>query len=325
MPRPQNIPPPTRIAPQLVTLAATPPPGDWRYENKLDGYRMLTRIDHGAVSIFTRNGHDWTSRLPTLAREFAALPLASAWLDGEVVAQDGEGRPVFHLVQAAFSSGSTEALTYFAFDLMYLNGADLRREPLERRRGRLRQLIEPTAQPHIRFSASFDANPRDLLASVCAMKMEGIVGKRAGSAYTSKRSGDWVKLKCSNRQEFIIVGFTRAGSEIGSLLIGLHDDDGRLLYAGRVQSGLDRRARVRLLHRLLPLALPEASASLPAIRKGLSINWVRPELVCEVRFAEITPKGRVRHAVFVALREGMAAESVSLESSTPAEPPDPKA
>lgn len=314
---------PEHISPQLVTLATNPPAGDWRFESKLDGYRLMTRIDPG-ITLFTRNGYDWTKRMPRLAKDLARLNVRSAWLDGEVIIQDDDGRPVFHLLQSAFSSGETDDLVYFVFDLLFLNGEDLRNLPLEDRRERLRTLIEGHSLNQVRYSESLDVDPRDLLASVCKMEMEGLVGKRAGSVYASERNGDWIKLKCNKRQEFVVVGYTRAAGGIGSLLIGLHDDAGDLVYAGRVQSGLSSRTQKELRPRLKLLERPTtALKAMPLLSKGLVVVWLEPELVCEVKFAEITPKGKVRHAVFQGMREDKPAAGISLESSTPEMPPVP--
>jgi bifunctional non-homologous end joining protein LigD len=304
---------PEQIQPKLVALASVPPAGDWLYEIKFDGYRFTARIRE-RVTLFTRNGHDWTNRLPRIAAELEQLELASAWLDGEVVAQDEDGRPIFHPLQGAFSSGQTDDLVFFVFDLLYLDGRDLRGKPIERRRALLQQLIERVPLEHVRFSEAFDVDPRDLLANVFAMGMEGVVGKRAGSPYTSERDGAWIKLKCHNRQEFVIVGYTRAAGGIGSLLIALHDEADELVYAGRVQSGLSGRKLAGLRARLGELQRDTCALEVvPTMRKGLSVVWLEPLLLCEVRFAEITPAGRVRHAVFQGLRDDKPAASIRRE------------
>jgi bifunctional non-homologous end joining protein LigD len=300
---------PLRIAPQLVTLVSAPPVGGWLYEIKFDGYRMMARIDQ-QITLLTRNGYDWTKRMPRLVQELQTLPVRTTWIDGEVIVQDDEGRPVFQPLQSAFSSGKTDDLIYFAFDLLFLNGKDLRSLAVEKRRVKLHRLIEDASLEHVRFSETFDVDPRDLLANVCAMQIEGIVGKRAGSFYASERNGNW--------QEFVILGYTRAAAGIGSLLIGLHDDDGNLTYAGRVQSGFDARTLTNLHPRLRALERSTSPLTIPPrLSKGLVVSWVDPVLVCEVKFAEITPKGKVRHAVFKGLREDKLAAGISLESSTP--------
>ncbi|MCE5993290.1 non-homologous end-joining DNA ligase [Pseudomonas sp. KCA11] len=312
--QPPTVPCPERIAPQLVTLVSRPPAGAWRYEIKYDGYRMLARID-GSVQLFTKNGYDWTDRMPLLAADLARLAVHSAWLDGEMVVQDDDGRPAFQALQSAFATRNTDHLVYVVFDLLYLNGVDLRGEPVEQRRKALADLLDDCPLDRVRLSDTLDADPAQLLANACRLKLEGIVGKRDGSRYSGERDGSWVKLKCGNRQEFIIVGYTRSSAGIGSLLLGLHDDDGRLVYAGRVKSGFSGRALDDLRSRLGPLvqATP-VLAHPPKLEKGLTVVWVAPEQVCEVKFSEITPSGKVRHAVFVALRDDKPAAGISLES-----------
>jgi|LNAP01.1.fsa_nt_gb bifunctional non-homologous end joining protein LigD len=325
MARAKTSPCPAKIAPQLVTLANTPPRGgNWLFELKWDGFRMMARFDQG-VRLFTRNGFDWTQRMPRLVKELETLNIVSAWIDGEVIIQDKDGRPVFQPLQSAFSSGKTDELMFFAFDLMHLNGRDMRSLPVEIRRERLRELIENTSLEHVRFSETLDVDPHHLLANVCKMEMEGIVGKRAGSPYASERNGDWIKIKCHHRQEFVVLGYTRAAAGIGSLLIGLHDDAGELIYSGRVKSGFDSRTLIELRARLGSLERAESVLKdRPQLTKGLDVVWLEPELVCEIKYAEITPNGRVRHGVFKGMRDDKPAAGISLESSTPEQPPEPR-
>jgi DNA ligase D-like protein (predicted ligase) len=306
---------PDRIQPQLVALLTRPPAGEWAYELKFDGYRLLARID-GGVSLFTKNGYDWTKRMPGLARDLQSLPIRGAWLDGEVVVQDDDDRPAFQALQEAFASRATDHLVYFAFDLLYVDGVDLRARPLEQRRDLLRVLLEQVDLEHVRFSETLEADPSNLLASACKLGIEGLVGKRLGSAYAGERDGSWIKLKCVQRQEFVIVGYTRSSAGIGSLLVGLHDDAGRLQYAGRVRSGFTGRELDRLMRRLRPLVRTTPALASPPRIQGSAVVWVNPVLVCEVKFAELTPAGKVRHAVYIALREDKPAAGISLESST---------
>lgn len=316
MASPKILPCPERIKPQLLTMASRPPDGGyWLHSLKFDGYRLMARIDQGTVTLFTKNGYDWTKRMPVLANELLMLPVWSAWIDGEVVVQDEDGRPVFSSLQSAFSSGKTDNLCLFAFDLMFENGRDLRSQPIERRLSRLNKLLNRVELQHVRLAETLDVDPRDLLHNVCALEMEGIVCKRAGSPYASERNGSWVKVKCSPRQEFIILGYTRAAGGIGSLLLGLHNDDRQLVYAGRVRSGFDSRTLKRL--RLALVELEQTRSSLPVppkLAKGLTVVWVQPQLVCEVKYAEITPAGKVRHAVFLGLREDKPASEINLET-----------
>jgi len=306
---------PTRIKPQLVTLASRPPPGEWLYECKFDGYRMLARLDT-SVMLVTKNGHDWTHRMPRLAQDLARLPVRGTWLDGEVVALDKEGKPAFHLLQQAFGANSTEPLVYFAFDLLFFDGADLRDYPIEQRRQLLQVLLEQCELECVRFSETLAADVASLLSSACSVGLEGLVGKRLGSRYGGERNGDWIKLKCQNRQEFVILGYTRSAAGIGSLLIGLHDDSGQLVYSGRVRTGFTGRQLDQLLVKLRPLQRDTAPLPHPPALKGGVVVWVKPSLVVEVRFLELTPRGKVRHAVFMGLREDKPADGISLESDT---------
>ena len=184
MARAKASPCPAKIAPQLVTLANTPPRGEWLYEIKFDGYRMMARFDQD-VRLFTRNGFDWTQRMPRLVTELETLKVVSAWIDGEVIVQEKEGRPIFQPLQSAFSTGKTDQLIYFAFDLLFWNGEDLRNIPVELRREQMPELIENAALDPVRLSETLDVDPRPCLANVCKMQMEGIVGKRAARPYAS--------------------------------------------------------------------------------------------------------------------------------------------
>ena len=316
MPSHKITPCPKHIKPQLLTMASRPPAGDWLYEIKFDGYRLMARIDQGQITLFTKNGHDWTSRMPVLAKELLLLPVRSAWLDGEVVVQDQDGRPLFSSLASAFSSGKTDDLCFFAFDLLFENGRDLRQLPVEKRRTRLSKLLGKVELDHVRLSEALDVDPGDLLHNICALSMEGIVCKKVGSSYASERNGTWVKVKCSPRQEFVIVGYTRSAGGIGSLLIGLHNDEGELVYAGRVRSGFDSRTLKVLRTKLAALEQTESPLSTqPKLAKGLTICWVAAHLVCEVKFAEITPSGKARHAVFIGLREDKPAPEINLETN----------
>ncbi|SDJ19140.1 non-homologous end-joining DNA ligase [Pseudomonas abietaniphila] len=317
-----NLPCPERIKPQLLTMASRPPAsGDWLYEIKFDGYRMMVRIDQGRVTLFTKNGYDWTKRMPILAKELLALPVRTAWLDAEVVMQDADGRPRFAALQSAFNTGRTSALCLFAFDLLFENGRDLRCLPIEKRRARLTRLLGRVELEHIRLSDAFDVDPGDLLHNICAIEMEGLVCKRKGSAYTSERDGNWIKVKCSPRQEFIVIGYTKAAGGIGSLLLGLYDAAGRLTYAGRVRSGFDSRTLQRLSEELAPLKRSDSPLNVaPKLAKGIVVRWVEPECVVEVKYTEILPSGKVRHAVFLGIREDKMASEVNLETDSSDEP-----
>jgi bifunctional non-homologous end joining protein LigD len=306
---------PATFQPQLATLAASPPPSpnDWLYELKFDGYRLLARIDKGKVRCFTRNGHDWTAKLPALAKALAKLPTNSAWLDGEITVDGENGAPDFQALQNAFDSGATSSIVYWLFDAPFLDGEDLRDMPVEERRERLAQLLGKKPPAPLRLSEAFDASPRDLLASSARIGFEGIVGKRKGSPYVSRRSPDWIKLKNQQRQEFVIGGYTTgARSGFGSLLLGVHDEaTGRLRYCGNVGTGFDADRLADIKAKLDRLATEDCPFT-PTPR-GIKAQWVKPSLVAEVSFGEWTREDRVRQAVFQGLRADKPARDIRRE------------
>lgn len=301
---------PLSLTPQLATLVDDIPPGDdWLYEIKFDGYRIVTRVDGDDVRCFTRNGHDWSHRLPTLVKAIRALDIGWGWLDGEIVVPGPKGTPDFQLLQNAFDSQRTQDIQYYLFDLPFHDGTDLRARPLRERRERLQSLLDGRTAGAVQFSASFDVDPRELLASAKEAGLEGLVGKRASATYHSRRSSDWVKLKLGQRQEFVIGGFTdpkgsRAG--IGALLLGVHDADGKLRYAGNVGTGFDDKTLASLRKQLDEIETPtspytDGPAKVGTVKR-VTPHWVKPKLIAEVAFAEWTKSGHVRQAVFHGLR-----------------------
>ncbi|WP_426237295.1 DNA ligase D [Pseudomonas sp. TWP3-2] len=313
---------PAQLKPELATLVDSAPDGDWSYEIKFDGYRIMARIDHDQVQLFTRNGHDWTHKLPKQAEALAALGLESAWLDGEMIVADEQGVPDFQALQNAFEAGSSANIIYYLFDLPYLNGVDLREVPVEERRAALSTVLKAHEDPLLRFSEAFDETPEALLNSACQMQMEGLIGKRLGSPYVSRRSGDWIKLKCKHRQEFVIVGYTDpkgARSAFGALLLGLHDrDSGELRYAGKVGTGFSESTLKNILAQLKPLQVKQAAVvNPPSGFEAKGVHWLKPSLLAEVAFAEMTKDGSVRHAVFHGLRDDKPAKAITEERAKP--------
>ncbi|QOT82148.1 DNA ligase D [Cupriavidus basilensis] len=307
---------PLALAPQLATLTSTVPRNakQWAYEIKFDGIRLLARIDGDDVRLFTRNGHDWTSRLKSLAAEIRALGLGSAWLDGEIVILSANGTTDFQALQNAFDSSKVEDILYFVFDFPFFQGHDLRLVPLAERRALLKAVIAVPAATRVRYSEAFEGTPDDLLAAACQMGLEGLIGKRVDAPYVSARAPSWIKLKCKQRQEFVICGFTAPkGSRqgLGALLLGLHDETGKLHYAGSVGSGLDSRMLTKLLAMLTELEVPVCP--LGKLPPRVVARWVKPKLVAEISFAEWTKEGRIRHPVFHALRADKAAGNVTRE------------
>ena len=299
---------PATLSPQLATLVDAPPPDaqDWLFEVKFDGYRILARCDGDHIALITRNGNDWTAKLPQLRQALEELGLPPGWYDGEIVVNGAGGHPDFGALQRAFDADTSSDIVYYLFDVPFFDGHDLRGQPVEARRALLEQLLQSLpASPLVRFSVALDAKPRQLLAHACRLGLEGVIGKRRGAPYVSRRSGDWIKLKCGLRQEFVIGGYTApqgAREGIGSLLLGVHDDHGKLRYAGNVGSGFDDAA-LRDLRRRLDALSSETS---PFAGKAGGVRqpiWVKPALVAEVAFAQWTSGGAVRHAVFQGLRE----------------------
>ncbi|MHC8320962.1 DNA ligase D [Pseudomonas sp. GB2N2] len=325
---------PDLIKPELATLVEKAPDGEWSYEIKFDGYRIMARIDHGEVKLFTRNGHDWTHKLPKQAQALASLQLESAWLDGEMVVANEHGVPDFQALQNAFEAGSSGNIVYYLFDMPYLNGVDLREVAVEERRVALATVLKPSEDPLLRFSDAFAEEPDALLNSACQMQMEGLIGKRLGSPYVSRRSSDWIKLKCKHRQEFVVVGYTDpkgSRNAFGALLLGLHDSaSGKLKYAGKVGTGFNEKTLKRIYEQLKPLLAKKPSVINPPTgfdAKG--VHWLKPTLLAEIAFAEMTKDGSVRHAVFHGLRDDKPAEDITEErpdvvKKSPAEKPAAK-
>ena len=308
---------PAALQPELAVLVDEPPakPGDWIFEIKFDGYRMLARVEGGAIALLTRNGNDWTSRLPGLLKALRSMELPDGWYDGEIIMPGQDVPADFQALQRAFDSQRTDQIVYYLFDLPYCAGQDLREVPLWERRAVLQRIVQRKPHPGVRFSEVFDVPPQEMLESACRLGLEGVIAKRRDSAYLGRRSTDWIKLKCKLRQEFVIGGWTDpqgARTGIGSLLLGVHGDDGKLRYAGNVGTGFNETALRDLRRRLDALAAErkpfDAGTGLPR-----AAHWVKPQLVCEVSFGEWTRDGKVRHSVFHGLCSDKPAEAVGEE------------
>jgi bifunctional non-homologous end joining protein LigD len=313
---------PATFSPQLATLVAEPPSDDgWIYEIKFDGYRLLARVEGDDVRLFTRRGNDWSARMPGLVEAVRALGLGSAWVDGEIVVKGANGAPDFNALQNAFDSARTDEIQYYVFDLPYFAGHDLRALPLVERRAVLSAALDAApAQPRVRFSQDFNSSAKELLQNACRMHLEGMIGKRSDSPYVSRRSPTWIKLKCTQRQEFVVGGWTdpkgsRTG--IGSLLLGIHDEAGHLRFAGGVGSGFDQKTLAAVKKAVASVA----SETTPFFEKPRDVrgHWVRPVLVAEVSFGEWTPDGRIRHSVFHGLRDDKDASAITREQPTSVE------
>ncbi|HET9977399.1 MAG TPA: DNA ligase D [Burkholderiaceae bacterium] len=327
-----EAPLPATLAPQLASLAsAAPTSGAWSWEIKLDGYRLMTRIDDGKVQLITRGGHDWSARMPALAKAVQSLGLKRAWLDGEIVVIGKDGTPEFNALQNAFDRSRTDGIDYFLFDLPYFEGYDLRATPLVQRRQLLKQLLDEHPHEHLRFSADFDADAASILESARRMGLEGVIAKRKDAPYESRRTETWLKLKNKLRQEFVVAGYTDRSSgeaEIGSLLLGVHDAAGQLVYVGNVGTGWNAKTAAALKQRLKKIevaASPFGAKPLHrhrwAVRDPAAQHFVKPTLVAEVEFSDWTPDSQVRHAKFLGLRIDKDAGTVERESAVM--PPGP--
>ena len=316
---------PATMAPQLATLARSPPThGDWIYEIKFDGYRLMTRIAKGKATIITRGGHDWTHKMQPLADELATLGLAEAWLDGEAVVLDADGLPRFNLLQNALDSKrGSDAIAYMAFDVPFVNGVDLRAVPLHARRALLRRIVDAHPGDRVRFSEDFPADAAQVLQTACRLQLEGVIAKRRDGTYTSARSTDWLKLKCQARQEFVIGGLSDRSDNakaVGAPTLGDYDEQGEFRYAGRVGTGWSAADAVALRGRLAQLVTAKSPFLVGATRStrwlakpAAQDHWVKPQLVAEISFAEWTPDGSVRHASYQGLRADKPARAVVRE------------
>ncbi len=320
------LPPFSSISPQLATLVKSVPTGDdWLYEIKYDGYRTLAWLDDGKVRMASRRGLDWTDKYEAIAGALSRVRAKTAIFDGEVAYVLDDGRTSFQELQHALGSKSPEQrarLVYFIFDLLFYDGVDLRDQPLSYRKDKLRTILAGEKPP---LKMSDDVNDgKSFFREACRLDLEGIIGKRASATYVSKRTPDWVKVKCDKRQEMVIVGFTPPAGRrqgIGALLVGVHataKKSSPLRYAGKVGTGFSNVTLADLAKRLSKLVTDEPPVDNPPRNKDAI--WVEPKLVCEVRFSEWTKDGILRHPSFQGLRLDKTPSEVHREESSPSPP-----
>jgi bifunctional non-homologous end joining protein LigD len=298
---------------QLAVLADRVPTGDgWLHEMKYDGYRTLISVGGGTARAYTRSGLDWSDRYAAILTDAVELGVRNALIDGEAVALLPDGRSSFHALQAALKDGRG-IIDFFAFDLLFLDGEDLTPLPLVERKARLSKLLGGGAG-RLRYSDHIVGQGDVLLGSFCDAGLEGVISKRVDSSYAGARSGDWVKTKCIKRQEFVIVGWLPSEARRGfrSLLLAVNEN-GRLRYAGKVGTGFNDTETARLMALMAPLAEkgPTVDAPRAAVRGA---HWLRPVLVAEVAFMDVTGEGVLRHSSYVGLREDKAAPDVVAET-----------
>ncbi|SEJ76639.1 ATP-dependent DNA ligase LigD phosphoesterase module /ATP-dependent DNA ligase LigD polymerase module [Sphingomonas sp. OV641] len=307
--------------PQLCTLVDAVPSGSgWMHEMKYDGYRALIAVGGGTAKVYTRNGLDWTDKFAAIAAAAAQLDVGNALVDGEIVAFK-DGRPDFSTLKNAISAGGD--MTFFAFDLLELDGEDLRTLPNVQRKERLRALVP--GSDRLQFSEHVIGAGETLLERMCQEGLEGVVSKQVDAPYRASRTKAWLKIKCTRRQEFVIVGWTTSDKARGfrSLLLGVHED-GKLRYAGKVGTGFSNQLMLELGEKLAKLERKTPTVEVPknlgraAVRNA---RWVSPKLVAEIAFTETTPDKLLRHPSFLGLRGDKSAKDVVVETPQPAPAP----
>ncbi len=308
---------PDFIEPQLPRLVTNPPEDErnWIHEMKFDGYRIQAHVKNGIGKFWSRNALDWSNAFPHLLHNMEKLPVTDAIFDGEVVALDEEGRSHFQGLQNSLKSRKDTGLVYYIFDLMYLNGEDLRSRPLTERKSLLKGVLKG-APKNLIFSDHFDTDPKEFFQVSCEHQLEGIICKDGDSPYRSGRSDLWMKVKCTSRQEFVIGGWTNpqgGRSDVGALLLGVYEGND-LRYAGRVGTGLDKETLKYLKKILKPIEQKDSPFDVNSPKgKNSDTHWVEPVNVCEVSFSQWTSEGILRHPVFVGLREDKPAEDILME------------
>ncbi|MBV8141329.1 MAG: non-homologous end-joining DNA ligase [Verrucomicrobia bacterium] len=329
-PKLNPLPLPGFIAPMKAKLVESMPPGDWFYEIKFDGFRAIALRGGSEARLVSRNEKDFGGKFTEVMDALAKLDVEDAIIDGEIVALDEKGLSSFQLLQAFELGQERPPIFYYVFDLLRLNGKDLRKAPIEERKAKLERLVADGSGT-IRYSAALGTDARKLLEQARQFGLEGLIGKRTGSLYESGRAtGDWIKLKFEQQQEFVIGGYTEpAGSRshFGALLVGVYDGD-QFKFAGKVGTGFNEK----LLHELLRMfkKIPRETSpfiDLPEKRGGRFgrgvtasemklCHWIEPEMVCQIKFSEWTRDHRLRQPVFLGLREDKDAKEVVREKAS---------
>lgn len=302
---------PAFVPPCLATLKPRAPIGpEWEHEIKFDGYRIMASIAAGRVRLFTRKGLDWTERFPAIAKALAQLKVQSAYVDGEMVVRDADGVTTFRELVNDLKQERADRMEFMAFDLLHLDGADLRARPLAERKAALAKLLggQRPRLLHVEYVGSIEGVGSDVLKAACEMKLEGIVSKRVDLPYRSGRQPAWIKAKCSASEDFKIIGYLPSNAmtdAIGALVVAI-EERGKLVYAGRVGTGYTVAVAKELRRKLDALRVDKRPvAKLPAEASTRGVVWVMPALLARIDFRELSADGVLRHAVFKGLREDL--------------------
>jgi len=301
-------------------LVKEPPSGDeWLHELKFDGYRMLCRVDRGRVTVWSRNGKDWTEKFQNVVEAVKSLKATSAILDGEIVIVDAQGRSSFQKLQRAMGKATTTGFAYEVFDVIYLDGFSLTQTPLKHRKELLKSLVGSNSRSVIRYSEHISGSGDEFFKHACEYGIEGIVSKLANSYYESTRNRNWLKVKCAKQQEFVIAGYTPSSRGLpgfGSLCLGVYEK-GKLVYAGRVGTGFTFKQRSDLKKQLDKLSRQTSPFALVPKDPGLrQTHWTEPKMIAEIAFTEWTSDGSIRHPSFQGLREDKNPNEVVREEPT---------
>lgn len=315
------------IEPMLLLRTESLPndPQRWAYELKLDGYRAVAFKSASRLYLRSRNDNDFSVRYPAVVAGLAGLPDDTV-IDGEIVAFDDEGRPSFNVLQNYGSA--PRPVVFYVFDVMVLQGKDLMSEPLEHRQALLQKKVLPKLKEPVRYAGTLDASLPDLVASVRAQGLEGLVAKRLGSRYEpGARSGAWMKMRVNRGQEFVIGGYTLGTKTFDAIVFGYYDGK-KLMYVARTRNGFTPATRVALFKKIAGLEIPQCPfANLPEAKSGrwgqgltkakmAECRWLKPELVAHIEFLEWTSDNHLRHSRFVGLREDKQARDVRREEPT---------
>src|SRR6266536_5197227 len=300
----------------LATVKEPPSGNDWLHELKFDGYRMLCRIDRGRVTVWSRNGKDWTKKFQNVVAAVRSLKATGAMLDGEIVIVDAQGRSSFQKLRRAMGKATTTGFAYEVFDLIYLDGYSLTQTSLKHRKELLKKLVGSNSHGVIRYSEHISGNGDEFFRHACEYEIEGIVTKLADSHYESTRNRNWLKVKCAKQQGFVIAGYTPSSKSLpgfGSLVLGVYEK-GKLVYAGRVGTGFTFKQRSDLKKRLDKFSRKTSPLAIVPKDPGLrQTHWGEPKLIAEVAFTEWTSDGSIRHPSFQGLREDKNSKDVVRE------------